>query len=811
MHTRLVMLIAACLLAPHSAMAQGPVAQGQPGAPGQPGGTAAAPIFTGSADFGLLLTADDGDEARYERYRDMRNGVFSNFRVDREHANYLFNARAEHVGYRDQQYAASFLGRRVTLGFDWTSNPLNFSYLTRTPYETNGGLLTLDDAAQAAVQGPTNATNDGTAVGVPCAPGAPPASCSTPANAALAKANRSIYNALADPFDLRYQRHNASVGLVYSATPNFDVDARFLTSGRQGQQPWGASYAFNNAVEIPLPLDQRTNDMTVGATWASRRAMFRLGWDGSWFNNNQHVVEWDNPIRLTDFNNGLLPPAGPYDASAYSNGNGAARGRISPMPGNMMNVVSATGLYRLARRTTVNGTLQLSQQIQDEQLIPWGNNSVVNTPTVWAAFPGLRDLPRQTADAEARGINALINLNTRPFDKGAFTVRYRYNERDVQTPTFDATEFILVDAIPEHVEEGLTHQFDSARHNFDANVSYTPVRWGTFRLGYGHEAVERHGRGFADVGENIVRLSFDAFTSQYFTVRAALDSGWRRGEGLVETHPNIETEDLNLIVGPAGTQPTLRYYDEADRDRLRGSLMLTVMPRDAFDFFVQFSGGRDKYLPDEEVPVNRRGELFGLQESDVQSWNVGLNFHPGDTITTGGSYGRERIGGFQKSRAANPPPDPSWVDPARDWTLDNADRINNVSLYVDLMRTLRNTDIRFGYDYSDSDNTYDFGGPRIVALAALNQFIPLPDVENTWHRASADVQYFFTQRAGVGFGYYFETFEIADWNTIDTNGPVGFVPATGEPRIDWLGGLTTGYGNRPYTGHSVSLRALYRF
>ena len=74
-----------------------------------------------------------------------------------------------------------------------------------------------------------------------------------------------------------------------------------------------------------------------------------------------------------------------------------------------------------------------------------------------------------------------------------------------------------------------------------------------------------------------------------------------------------------------------------------------------------------------------------------------------------------------------------------------------------------------------------------------------------------DVQYFLTSRAGIGVGYYFEKLGIVDFNTIDTDGPVGFTPATGEPRIDWLGGLVTGYGNRPYTGHTAYLRVLYRF
>jgi len=36
-------------------------------------------------------------------------------------------------------------------------------------------------------------------------------------------------------------------------------------------------------------------------------------------------------------------------------------------------------------------------------------------------------------------------------------------------------------------------------------------------------------------------------------------------------------------------------------------------------------------------------------------------------------------------------------------------------------------------------------------------------------------------------------------------------PAPGAPRIDWLGGLVTGCGNRPYMGHTAVVRVLYRF
>jgi hypothetical protein len=127
-------------------------------------------------------------------------------------------------------------------------------------------------------------------------------------------------------------------------------------------------------------------------------------------------------------------------------------------------------------------------------------------------------------------------------------------------------------------------------------------------------------------------------------------------------------------------------------------------------------------------------------------------------------------------------------------------------------------DLRIGYEMNDSDNNFNFYGPRIESLGAAGQFIPLPNVVNDWRRFTVDFKYYVNRQVGVGVGYWYENFDVTDWNTIDADpsnfaggGPVGFYPSTGVPRIDWLGGLMTGYGNRPYTGNRVFARLLYRF
>lgn len=771
MRTRLTVVTAALLVASASiAMAQTTPAEGP-----------MTPKW-GIIEIGGIIGDTSGDEARYERYRDLRNGVFTNLDFAADTSTYAFDAKAFHIGYRDQRYALDYERSRVAFSFHWDSLPTNLRYGAHTPWTRGSNVLTLNDDAQRDVQ-------NRVVSGVPCVFLFP---CTNAAAAAVALANPSVYNRLATRFDLQNKRDTAGFGLTIGATADADVLVKFTTTRRKGEQPFGASFSFGNANEIPLPIDQRTNDFSAAFEWAKPKGMFRVAWDGSWFNNEIESVTWDNPVRLTDF----VGPTGSFDSSGYSNSNGPGVGRLAGWPNSTMNVVSVSGLYKMPRRSSLNATLQFANQDQNASLIPWTSNAVL------AAAPGLglNALPRSTAEAGAKGLNALVNFVSRPTRGFALNARYRYNDRDVTTEEFDAESSTRMDAGT--ANHGHSHQFDVTRQNFDVSGTITPGRAGAIRVGYGHEKFEREGRGFSDVSENLFRVSYDLVTHPMFSARAAFDVSRRRGSGFILAGVDYEVQ-------LAGEQPGLRYYDEADRDRRRASLVFTVMPIDTVDFFVNVAMGKDEFLADDSIPAGR--EQFGLLDSEVTSWNAGVNVNPNERVSFGASFGRDSLQALQKARNANPPPDASWTDPNRNWTLDNEDKVNNFGVHLDLFRVAGNADIRFGWDFSDSDQSFSYGGPRPAALQALGTFVPLPNVVNSWNRLSADLKYFFTRNAGVGLGYYYEKFDVDDWATIDTNGPVLFTPATGNSRLEYLGGLMTGYGNRPYEGQNVYVRLLYIF
>ena len=213
------------------------------------------------------------------------------------------------------------------------------------------------------------------------------------------------------------------------------------------------------------------------------------------------------------------------------------------------------------------------------------------------------------------------------------------------------------------------------------------------------------------------------------------------------------------------------------------------------DISVSSSMAKDRYTG--------AGHEFGLLDNDNTNYTVSVDFSPMDAVDLGASYGRDHFVTNQKSRNANPPPDPTWTDPARDWTLKNQETVNNVDVFLNLPKLIRKTTVKVDYSMADSDNGFLFGGPRITSLAAAGQFLPLPNVTNKWQKAAADVQYHVAKKVGVAFAYWWEKFAVNDYATINM--------PDGSPRIDYLGELSTGYGNRPYKGSTAMMRVLYFF
>jgi MtrB/PioB family decaheme-associated outer membrane protein len=738
----------------------------------EPASGSGATTVTGSIEVGLRLTDTAGDKAQYERYRDTRDGAHSGVGVNVQSKKYVFTLDLQNAGYRDQFYQATYKDKKIDASFYFNSTPLNYSYDTSTPWVESGkGVFTLDKTARTACQNRTP--------GVLCIP------------TSYAQAQQtSIYRGLAKPFYITQLREDVGFSLKYSMTKQFAVLTSLKTSGKTGYQPFGMSFAFNNANELPLPMDNRTTDFMAGFEWVRPQAMFSASIDQSWFSNDYNSFLWDNPLRLTDYSNGLTPPNGPYDPSGYSNGNGAATGGMSAWPDNSLTTLTVKGQYKMPRRTVVSATVQVTDMHQNDDLIPWTTNSVINQQVVWNAFPEIKTLPRPTAEARVRSDNAVVTFSSHPFSKLDFNVKWRHNNHANMTRPFEAVEYVRFDAVPEETgSDSFGHSL--VRDTLDAAVTYDLTPQTAMKFSYGYDNFNRTGRAHNDMRDNAFRLTLDSLANQYIQFRVGYEYVDRAGRGFSE-----------MVIEEGGAQPGLRFYDEADRVRNRFNGLVTLMPLENLDITASLSWLRDNY--------GGEGLEFGLLHNSNTAYNFGFNYAPLESVAIGANYGHDSYSAFQKARQANPYPDPQWFDVTRDWMLNNDEMVKNFDAYVDLLRLIKRTDIRLGYSFSDSDNAFKHSGPQIARMTATigvngwPTFIPLPNVTNSWHSLTGDLKFHLTEHYGFAVGYRYEKLNMYDYATIN-------IPGTNTPRIDYLGGITTGYGSRPYRGNTATFRIFRSF
>ena len=467
---------------------------------------AATPAATEEASGSLFAVTDreffiggrfssiDGDPARFQRYQDMRDGLlFSGIRYAfaQPDGNYTFNARANNVGFRDQEYFFDYnRSGKLSVTGGYQQIPQFYSVDTKTPYARGSTTLTLDDAVQSTA----NTAN-----------------------------NLNPYVPVAQQFDLRERRDVGRVNMTASPTPSLDLTASFVTQNHSGELPYGASFGFSNDVEIPLPYESRANDFTIGTEWMNAKSMFRVGYAGSWFENTADPVIWDSPLGLNDVSGD------------------PGRGRMSMWPSNSAQTFSFGGYHKLARKTQVTGFFSYGTRSNDEPLQPFTINS---------ALPVI-PLPRPTADASAHVFSTNLNLTSRPVDDWRFAARFRNYTYSNQMPATSITNYNNSDAGASTTPTGGPDLYAHDRTTFDADATWSKTGPLALTFGYSHNANGYDARIFQSSGENVFRVSADAVGTSWASFRVVYEVGSRSGSGLDEQalldiaeHPEMRHYDL---------------------------------------------------------------------------------------------------------------------------------------------------------------------------------------------------------------------------------------------------------------------------
>lgn len=730
MRTKFVVTAAFLLGLTATALAQDPPSLPPPTDPVMIGRSEVTGRWYGTVDFGARASTVDGDAARFQRYRDLRSGVYATSAVaGRRTQDWTFEGQAWNVGYRDQRYQLDLqrVGR-LTGTFLYDQIPLYISGDTRTLYtETQPGVFRLEDAMQQTIQ--------------------------------AGQATLHAYEDQAVRFDMRTMRRIGQADVMFNATPSSDIVLHIKNTNREGSIPFGGTFGFSNAVEIPAPVNFRTTDIRTAYEWGNAQGLFRVGWDGSSFENTLESAVWENPLRY-----------GPDAAGAPS------QGRLASWPDNTLNYVHGTGSVALPARGRLTGYVALGHARSNEELLPFTINTAIPPPP----------LDRGTAEAESQMTIANFTFAMRPAPIVSLTARYRYSDVAVDTPIFDRSlgsvsyDTNLVASADESRYHSVT------RSTFDADAAFNVARYTQIKVGYSNLGSDYTHRIWESTSENVFRVSADVTGNPLFSVRALYENRERTGD-------NFQAEELAHVGELAG----MRHFDVADRNRDRLTLILNAIPGGAFGLTASAGIGRDEYTASEH----------GLQFFDSDQYSVGASFAPDDRYNLFASYGWENYKSQQRSRNASDAA--QQADPRRDWTTDYTGKVNFFEASFDINNLIEKTNIRLMADWNKSNDTYLYGLVTGSPLAVPEQ---LPPVKNELMRAEVDVSYELASNLRLGIAYWFDDYNVEDFALgPDTISGLSFPPVQEGQQAPTTNALLLGYQYRPYTAHVGFVRLTYGF
>lgn len=776
---RISVLALALGLAPVVAYAQA-TPPTQPPPPGQPPGqtpqptqTAPAadiPVGSGIIDFSVRGTSVDGDAARYERYRDLGDGLaLEVVRLHRERGNYLFDFGANHVARNDQRYRGDIVNPgKLKAWAMWDQIPMLMSRTTQTLFaDTETAVFQIDDALQQQVQ----------------------------ANPAVLP---TLFDQNARTFETESRRHIFESGADYLARPDLTIKGLFRYTNREGGIPYGGSFGHSSLVEMPVTVRHNTSEFDAGAEYSRDPLLLRFGYTGSWFTNDTTEATFDSPFRATD---------------STSN---SSRGRLSLAPSNSFVGVNGTASVKLPYRSRATAYLSFnSLSDAGDPLMP----QTVNTAT--------SPLPVDRATVEGDATTTAVNLTftSRPHRYVDINARFRNYDYDNNTPVFTMPQRVSYDNSPGNATytslggqvsppgSVVTEPHSLGRSTFDADVRTTPRAGLSVGAGYTYNGENRTHRVAEDTSDNIFRLTFDALGHPMYSLRTKYEHARRSAE---------VTEDAERELFFIGEQPGMRHYDVAARSRNRITLLGTVIPSGLFSLNASFAAGKDDYDETE----------FGLLDNTHQVYGFGFDAVPRETVTLAGSYSYERYNALSQSRQADPPgnqspPVPAFdydryqelaamtnpgvqvADVSRNWSTDHRDRAHTFIATAHFARIAEKWDVNVMYDFSLSRSNYDYNtGPvprtlpeDVVIESTLPPPEALPPTRSELQRATFDVMYALTPRISVGMSYWFERYRVEDF-TLDLQA---------NPDLTRGNVLLLGYLYEPYTANTVWARILYRW
>lgn len=380
------------------------------------------------------------------------------------------------------------------------------------------------------------------------------------------------------PVRIESNRRTVRLSGKYFASRVWTLFGAYTHSEKTGTAAVGASF-LTEALELPAPLDYRTDSFEAGALWTAGTASVRIVYSGSWFKDGIRELLFENPYSP------LVP--------------GSTEGLLARPPDNDLQQVSISGEIELP---IWSGSLTYAASdgrlAQDGSFVP-GSTLASNPVTLPGSLQGNIDLSHY---ALALAFTPVSGLSMRG--------RASYDGRDDHASAL-AVAYVVTDTYPGGTY--VTPRYSEDHTRLDGSVDYRFFRW--VRAGVGGTYTHTH------YSPGQVLTSLDGLKAWgYGTINplAVLSFTIKAGSS------RRDASAFNPSALPRNENPLMYAYDYAPRDRQFETLRATWSATPALTWSLEGSTATDAYrLSELGLRDSRERELATtLAWSPEKPWSV---------------------------------------------------------------------------------------------------------------------------------------------------------------------------------------------
>ena len=527
--------------------------------------------------FGTQWWKENNPEAKYEEYRDFARGPTVETFLIRQ----LQDRWSAVLWGRNPLLNDKDVGLSVSRGVSWRFDgrfqgiPHRFSEVSRSPYtEVTTGVFRLPDSLQRVNQ---------------------------EFSSKYAQTMQDLLS-VAPLTPLGTQTSLSQMRLRSRPAPGWRVELRGSDRDREGHQAYAGTFGFSNAVELAIPISQRTQTAEAIASYERGRVLVQATGGFSKFTDNAATLIWDNPKRYTD---------------GGTSQTGALQGRMALPPDNNLVRGQVEMGVRLPMAGRLSADVGLSQGTQNDPFIPYTINSALPQSS-------LDSLPARSLNGKATTLSQDYRLSGAPFSGLYVNVRYHdeeYKNKTSQLEFHGLSPYDYTWSADTTMQDLLGWKHSTA----GVDVDVDPLSWAGASVTYERQHRDHNDREVLADHEDVVAASLHLKPLDGTDVSGSIRHGDRK------------QNDFDATAYDGADPATLRRYDVANRREDLSQVQIVQELGPAFDLAGTFADSKDDY-PDTQV---------GLLSTSQQTITIDATWHVRKNLDADGGFGHNVLKSHQ--------------------------------------------------------------------------------------------------------------------------------------------------------------------